>query len=258
MKIGIEKLLQWAFTQELCSKKPAYGAIETGTSNFTMIMEIIRLGAVIDRTPNIMAASSALEPIEPHIDAQAVRDAVRALSERRFEIAEGWNPFPEWADETGLIAENVRHEVDAIKARGEATSGRQIVALVYTCAILGRGPDWTADKPKVVTVKHAGKEAWFVQQKNVDLLGRPFMLEVNGYDRKRKRPVRGAYRKQELAEPILGDILSRLEWQLWQDALSVLHKSLHGRLLAHDLLPFVPRRQPWAIISNGNENRVSA
>ena len=42
-----------------------------------------------------------------------------------------------------------------------------------------------------------------------------------------------------------GDILSRLDWQLWQDALGVLAQDLDGRLSKHAILPFFPDRQPW-------------
>ncbi|NTF32318.1 hypothetical protein [Rhizobium skierniewicense] len=256
MKIGIENLLKWAFTQELCENRERSGEA-IGSSNFTMIMEIVRLGAVIDRSRNIMEASSAFVALEPHEDALAVIAAVRNLAKHDFDIGEGWNPFPEWEDDLGLIAMSVRDEVEVLRARGETTNGRHVAALVFSCAVLGRGPDWHAERPEQVYVKRGGKEAWFVQKAGKDAFGRSYSFEANGYDAKRKRPIRGAYRKMELSQSIRGAMIARLEWQLWQDALCELHKTLENQLVSHDLLPFHPHRQPWMDFRDVRENLVS-
>lgn len=256
MKIGIENLLHWAFTEQLCEKREGASAT-IGSSNFTMIMEIVRLGAVIDRSRNIMEASSAFVALEPHEDALAVIAAVQKLAKHDFDIGEGWNPFPEWQDEHGLIAAAVREEVEALRVRGENLNGRHVAGLVFSCAVLGRGPDWRAEEPKAVCTKRGGKEAWFIRKTGKDAFGRSYWFEANGYDTKRKRPIRGAYRKMELAQPIRGAIIARLEWQLWQDALCDLHKTLANQLASHDLLPFFPRRQPWANFQSESENLIS-
>ncbi|WP_421358147.1 hypothetical protein [Agrobacterium rosae] len=257
MKIGIENLLQWAFTQELCENREGSGAA-IGSSNFTMIMEIVRLGAVIDRSRNIMEASSAFVALEPHEDALSVIAAVQKLAKHDFDIGEGWNPFPEWQDEFGLIAAAVRDEVDALRARGENLNGRHVAGLVFSCAVLGRGPDWRAEQPSSVYTKRGGKEAWFIQKTGKDAFGRAYSFEANGYDAKRRRPMRGSYRKMELTQSLRGAIIARLEWQLWQDALCELHQTLANHLVSHDLLPFFPQRQPWVNFQRVSENLVSA
>lgn len=252
MKITIEKLLQWAFTEELGER--ASGVEPMGTSNFTMIMDVVRLGAIIDRSTNIKGMAFALEP---NADAVAAVEAVRALAGRGFYIGEGWNPFPEWRDEHGLVALAVKDEVEAIRLRGEYLNGRHAAALVYSCAVMGRGPDWEAEEPASGYAKRGGTDAWFLSKKGKDAFGRVYAFETDGYDRKRKRPMRGAYRKMELLEPVRGAIVARLEWQIWQDALSELHSALANQLVSHDLLPFTPRRQPWAYFREPSENLVS-
>ena len=252
MKISIEKLLQWAFTEDLGSRSG--NSEPVGTSNFTMIMDVIQLGAIIDRSRNIKGMAFALEPDE---DAVMTVEAVRALASRGFDIADGWNPFPEWNDEHGLIAEAVRGEVEALRAKGDRLNGRHAASLVYSCAVMGRGPDWQADQPACGYVQRNGIDAWFLAKKSKDLFGKVHTIETDGYDRKRRKPMRGAYRKMELLEPLRGAIISRLEWQIWQDALCELHAALENQLKSHDLVSFFPRRQPWANFRKLSEIPVS-
>ncbi|MCM2399817.1 hypothetical protein NBH20_01500 [Rhizobium sp. S153] len=245
--VTIEKLLIWAFTQEL--PKVGSGDVSVGlglSSAWAMTRDFAVLGTLIDRSPNIYGVvPDFLEYAEPHPDALAVGAAVRALAEIRVEIPDGWHPFPEWPDEHGLIAAEVSRVVEEQRLKGDRVSGRYVVALVTGSAILGFGPDWRADMPRTQMVKHAGKEAWFVTRKTRDAFGRVYEYETDGFDRRKQRPVRGAYRKYVLSDPIRGAILSRLEWELWQDALAYLAKSLASRLEGHAIAPFVPDRHPW-------------
>lgn len=245
--VTIEKLLIWAFTQEL--PKVGSGDLSVGiglSSAWAMTRDFAVLGTLIDRSPNIYGVvPDFLEYGEPHPDALAAGAAVRALAEMTFSIPEGWQPFPEWPDEHGLIAAEVARVVEEQRLKGDRLSGRYVVALVTGSAILGFGPDWQADKPKVQDVTHAGKPAWFVTRKARDAFGRVYEYETDGFDRRKQRPVKGAYRKYAISEPIRGAILSRMEWELWQDALAYLAKSLCGRLESHAIASFIPDRHPW-------------
>lgn len=247
-KIGIEQLLTWAFTEELC-KLDATGRGVGGYGNHWGAAEVVsELGTLIDRGPNMYGViPDIVMNGDPHPDAFIVGDAVRALDGSvGFEIAVGWNPFPEFSDDHGLIASEVENAAMIARLRPESLNGRYMVSLVTTAAILKRGPDWSADEPSVRMVERQGKPVWFVQAKGKDSFGRAYTFEADGYDPRRKRPVKGAYRKYELCEPLRSEALSRLDWQLWQDALCVLHTELDGRLSAFDLLAFAPDRQPWA------------
>lgn len=249
-KITIEALLQWAFTEEL----PKVGTSESAgpsaaPSTWGVLSDVITLGTMVDKSPNKFGVISGyVWQGEPHPDALVVGRAVRALAERDgYEVAEGWNPFPEWPDDHGVIrAEVERIRIEQVNDRSGRLNGKHVVHLVTTSAILKRGPEWQAEQPKIVMVERSGKPAWFVMRKAKDSLGRTMWFEDNGFDQKRQRPVRNAYRKWRLAGSIRSDVISRLEWQIWQSALEVLHESLMGRLSGHDLLPFTPDRHPWA------------
>ncbi len=245
----IEALLTWAFTEELPKVESGSVGPSAAPSVWQMMFDVITLGTNIDKSPNGYGVVGHFVNIgEPHPDALVVGDAVRALADRNgFEIMSGWWPFPEWDDPHGVIrAEVDRIAQEQVFERSGKLNGRHIVTLVTTAAILKRGPDWTADRPQVVTIKLNGKDdAWFVKRIAKDAFGRPIEYEDSGFDYRKRRPKKGAYRKYRLAKPIRAAVMARLEWQLWQSALEVLHESLSGHLSNHDLLPFSADRHPW-------------
>ena len=247
-KVTIDTLLTWAFTQELC-KVGATGtegsSIAGGWQAFAGMAE---LGTLIDRTPNYYGVipDFVTNGGDPHPDAVEVGDAVRELADRGgFEIDLSVNPFPEWADERGLIAAEVARVVDELQIKRDVQQGAHVVNLVITSAFLGRGPEWSAVRPAERMVERAGKPAWFILSTAKDAFGRAYEYETDGRDKRSRRPVRGAYRKFELSAPLRGAIISRFEWSIWQSALSELHNALSGRLAAHELTEFRGDFQPW-------------
>jgi hypothetical protein len=246
-KISIENLLIWAFTQELPKKGAGNSGPGVAASAWEAFADMIVLGTVIDKTPNGYGViASYVYEGEPHADAIAVGEAVRALADLRgFDVGEGWNPFPEWTDEHRLVAIEVDRVIGHEIGRSGTINGKQIVNLVTSSAILKRGPDWRADEPKAVMVMNKGKPAWFVKRWHRDRTGNRLLFEDNGFDQKRQKPMQGAYRKWRLKHPLTGVVKARLDWQLWQDALAVLAATLAGRLSEHEILPFWPIRQPW-------------
>lgn len=256
--ISVEALLTWAFTQEL-GKVGAAADVGTGFSlAWSGMAEVAALGTIVDRSPNVYGAiPSFVYEGEPHPDAIVVGQAVRDLDKHGFDIATGWNPVRGWSDEQGLIAAEVERIADEQRRRTDRLSGRHIVSLVVSSAVLKRGPCWQAEAPEAAMLTNNGKPAWFVKRKAKDSLGRSYEFEDNGFDQRRQRPVNGAYRKWRLNRSIRGDVLSRLDWQLWQSALGVLHASLSVpcRLSAHELLPFRPVRQPWIGMKSAAESQ---
>lgn len=245
--VTIEALLTWAFTAELCKVGGGGDGLSgVAASSWSMVDNFAALGTLIDRSPNAYGVIPGfIEDGAPHTDALVVGDAVRALAARGFDIPEGWQPFPEWSDEHGLIAAEVARVVGEVRLKGERLAGRHVVALVTTSAILGRGPDWEAKEPTTRMVEANGKPLWFVTRSSRDAFGRVYAFEGDGYDRKKQRPMRGAYRKFELSSSIRGAILSRLDWELWQDALADMAERLEARLESHRIAPFYPDRHPW-------------
>lgn len=246
--IGITELLSWAFCQELCKVgSGGDGLTSVGSTNWSITREMATLGTLIDKSPNAYGVVPGfIEDGEPHPDAVTVGEAVRGLSRIGFEIPNGWMPFPEFDDPHGLILREVERVVAEVRLKGDRLGGRHLVSLVTGAAILGRGPDWSAKPPTFRMVSANGKPRWFIVKKARDAFGRAYEFEVDGYDAKRGKPLRGAFRRYELSEMMRGDILSRLDWQLWQDALAVLAGDLRGRLANHRLEAFHVDRQPWA------------
>ncbi len=244
----ITELLAWAFCQELCKVGAGGdGLTAVAMSNWSMTRDMAVWGTLIDRSPNLFGVIPGfIEEGAPHPDAIAVGKAVKALAAVGFEVPEGWMPFPEFEDPYGLIAVEVDRVVADVRLKGDRLGGRHLVTLVTGAAILGRGPDWSCDQPKFRMVHMRGEPQWFVKRTAKDALGRVYEYEANGFDPVKRRPRKGAYRKYELSQMLRGDVLSRLDWQLWQDALGFLSERLEGRLKAHRIAPFFPDRQPWA------------
>ncbi|NVP56075.1 hypothetical protein [Mycoplana rhizolycopersici] len=242
-KVSIERLLTWAFAVELAGWRPEEREnLGYGSSAWSIIERVGALGTRIDGGTPLGQARRE----EPQADALIAADAVMGLAARGgFDVAPGWQPFPEWHDGHGLVAAEVARVIEEQRLRGDIVNGDHVVTLVLSSAVLGHGPDWEAEEPFAQPVSMNGKPRWFVKRKAKDAFGRIYEYEADGRDPAKRRPMRGAYRKYELTTPVRGAILSRLDWQLWQDALVHLHESLAPRLENHVLLPFRPDRQPW-------------
>lgn len=247
-KVAIETLLAWAFTQELPKIGAGGGGSVISASNWNVIADIAALGTIIDRNPNHYGAIPGyVYEGEPAPDAVVVGDAVRQLAVRGgYEVADGWYPFPDWVDPQGLVRAEVERVVAEQRGRSDRLSGSHVVNLVISAAKLGRGPSWHASEPRSQVARSSnGKDLWFVKRIARDRTGARYTIEDNGYDPKRHRPKKGAYRKFKLESSVRGAILSRLDWQLWQSALEALHESLRDKLTAHALADFHPDRHPW-------------
>ncbi|MGV2188776.1 hypothetical protein ACQZ4Q_08170 [Agrobacterium vitis] len=213
-----------------------------------MVSDFATLGTLIDKSPNVYGVIAGYtEEGDPHPDALRVGAAVRGLIDFGFDIPEDWSLFPDWPDEHGLVAAEVAQVREEVLIKGDRLAGSHMVALVTTCAILNRGPDWHAKKPgEGMVMSPDGKPKWFALSKSKDAFGRSYTLEVDGYNRRSRRPVKGAYRKYQLSCSIRGAILDRLEWQIWQAALSTIYADIQGDLQGHDILPFIPDLEPWS------------
>jgi hypothetical protein len=258
-KITIEKLLHWAFREEL----PKIGAGTVSVPGFSptdVLAGLIELGTGIDKSPNGFGVISGyVYEGEPHPDAILVGEAVRAIGDGRgIDIDAGWAPFPEWDDPHGLIAAAVERVRQRENGRSGRTSARSVAAMMMGIVMVGREPDWHADEPKTAMILKNGKPAWFVKSACKDSFGRDHLVEEDGYDKRKQRPKAGAYRKYRLTENIEGAILDRMEWQLWQSALVALHQKLSAGLQAHMLLPSEPNYHPWARISQKQAEKILA
>lgn len=247
-RLDIHSLLSWAFGQELCKVGAggSQGISSVLSSSWALAETMDVLGTLIDRTPNMFGVIPGfLDEEAPHPDALAIGAAVRGLAAVRLVIPDGWQPFADMDDPHGLIAAEVAAVADHMRAKPAARVGRHMVAMLTSAAILGRGPDWHAEQPGFRMVSAYGKPLWFVRRSFTDSLGRVYEMEQDGYDAAKQKPKRGAYRRYELSRPIRAEVLSRLDWQVWQACLLRVSRQIEHTMTEHEVGEFVPDMLPW-------------
>lgn len=232
-KLTMEALLNWAFVHEL-PKGGGVDGLAGGGSAWSAITGYGQLGTLVDtsrqgdwRPPFI------LEQGEPDADAVAIGRAVADLAAARIVIPPGWDPLGDWPGEPAELRRlglaRAEEIAERVRLKG-GRAGRELVAMLVAHAVLDTAPDWAMDVPRLRQVTRAGKPAWFVKKAMTDAFGREFVIEADGMHQRSRRPLPGAYRKQELTADPAHAILSRLDWQLRAAALALLEGWLAGRL----------------------------
>lgn len=250
--ISIEKLLHWAFVMELPRAHDGDGGPTSVSSSWTIVERIGELGTMVDGTGGGIA-----DVADPHPDAIAIAAAVDAL-DTDFTVVEGedhdllagWPDFGQAGDAA------IRRAWDIVSMRDGADrvvlrSG--LAALVRRVAILGQWPDWRADAPQaVLETGPEGKPRWH-RITRVEVRwssdGTPIMwtdVEVDGWDRVRRRPHKGAYRKSVLVPDVSSVLARRLEYGLTHAALTGLAARLDG-IGGRRVLPPQADASPWAL-----------
>lgn len=249
--VTIEELLTWAFVHEL-PKGGGVDGLDNANSAWRMleasswgkITSFAELGAIVDQgrgdTENYW-----IEQGEPHDDAVAVGRAVAGLSRCDVAVPAGWNALADWPDTEGMAEAAVRKTVERYMVRTPQRRAAGIVSLVVGTAILGREPDFGAEPSKVRMIERGGKPAWFVTRRMKHEDGQTYDLEVDGYNGRTQRPVKGAYRKYEFSIDPTGDILGRLDYQIWVAALRRLEGEIALQLTGHRLVHSDRSMTPW-------------
>lgn len=253
--VTMEDLLCWAFVHELpkgggvdglANANSAWRMIEA--SSWGKVTAFAELMTMVDSGPGD-ASNFLIEQGEPHEDAVTVGRAVAALGALDVVLPEGWNPLGDWpatdAVFVGVAAEAIARTADRYVRLGQARHGRGIVNLVVGTAVLGREPRWDAEPPKVQMVDRAGQPAWFMKRIVRDEFGLSHEVEVDGRDPVKRRPKPGAYRKYRFSDDPAGDILSRLDHQIWVAALASLEEALCDQLVGHRLVRVTRSATPW-------------
>jgi hypothetical protein len=243
IKVELRPFLKWVFGEELadaeqfgdresCNFGSAWGGVE----------QISLLGCFVDgsSTPSDQLARRSVHP-----DAIAASEVVMLLAAERFELPEGWNPFPDMDDPHGLIA-GVLDEVLCRRAmRDEASLNANLIAAVISFAVMGKDPEWRAEQPKFRMVEKSGKPGWFLKASHTDALGRVYEYETDGYNQKAGRPKPRAYRKFELSDPFQGFVQARIDWYLWSKAMIRVAERLQDGLSSHQIRPFEIDCEIW-------------
>lgn len=242
----IEELLTWAFVHEL----PKGGGVEGLANPNSVWGTICGLGTRVQTSGFGATENYFIEQGEPNADALELGRAVRRLAQFDVAVPDDWRPLADWPalPPAGafLVDEAVDRALAHYRARSADTRREAIVALVAGTACLGNVPDFGAEPSKVRMVERSGRPAWFIrQQRHDERTGQTFMVEVDGFNPKTQRPMRGAYRKYELSEDPLGDVLGRLDYQIWIAALRRLEVEIGPKLSAHRLAHFERSMTPW-------------
>jgi len=255
--VTIEELLNWAFVHEL----PKGGGVEGLANGNSAWGTIVSLGTRVQTSRYLGGGENYfIEQGEPNPDALALGYAVRSLRNLDVVIADDWAPLADWPvlPEPDLVEQAVRRAKSHYVGRSAETRREAIVTLVSGTAALGRELDVSAEPSRIRMVERAGKPAWFIKRQVLDANGAAVVLEVDGFNPRSGRPFRGAYRRHELSTDPLGDILGRLDYQIWIAALRHLECEMKSQLEAHRLAPFDRSMTPWLPYDAGGVRLVEA
>ncbi|MBO6759326.1 MAG: hypothetical protein JJ902_23590 [Roseibium sp.] len=251
-RIDIEKLLKWAYCEELPKAAGESGGSGGGGSwlgggSFVELLTVIddnRYGVVPD-----LAASG-----EPHPDALTLHAAVSKLDEGSVSVPADWNPMPElscYGHHADLALTDARAQLFIEAPDGKLRWRRPPRDLIRKHAVLGGAPDGFGSLPDLKPLRGPnGGEIWYRMCVQLVATVDGGMSELHyecddGWDQKRRVPKRGAYRKFYLDPDPVPAVVMRQEYVLWWQCLDALVERLSGRLDAHE--PCGPTRPmtPW-------------
>ncbi len=244
--IGIEPLLKWAYCDELPKALPdgpgrsrmfSASAVQASLMELYTVIDANRFGVVPD-----LSASGA-----PHPDAVAVHEAVCGLDAMELDLPDDWSPLADLGDlgpEGAAAVGRALMALTVLDAAGQRRLRQTPRRLIERHAILGGCPDTEGEKPERKVVKEFGKAKWF-RRVLVEIEGGSIESEVDGFDRKRRRPYPGAYQKHVLDPDPAPVAVARAEYEIWHAALGVLVEDLAGRLADHRVAATDRPQQPW-------------
>lgn len=246
--IGIEALLRWAYVFELTKGDYSSDGPAGSASAWAIVERIGELGTMVDTFGGPLGHGD-----DPHPDAVVIAEAVAALDEMvvsegdAHDLMAGWPDFGEAGDAVIARAWDITTLVDD----GERRLRSSLASLVQRAAILNEWPDWRCDQPALtLACGREGKPKWFrVIRCEVEwtLDGAPIRhseVEVDGYDRVRGRPHKGAYRKSILVPDPAAALAKRIEYGLTHAAVRQLAAQLDG-LGGRRVLPPTASPLPW-------------
>lgn len=250
--MAIEDALIWAYRDELPKNPRPRGPMmpERGWAEVDAFGEVL---TVIDEPVNRFGVvEDYLAQSAAHPDALAINEAVlRMDAEMDVIFPDDWSPISDLGDLGDLGTEAVRQALSKLKLAA-AVRGRTLrwtpAVVVRRAAIFARDPEWDVFPPEVVLVKGAkGQPRWFreitVPDPNND--GATYTVEVDGFDRERRRPFEGAYQKQVLEPCPVAGIVDRAIYEIWRAAMDTLFSNLDGRLQAIRLTASRRPYRPW-------------
>lgn len=270
-RIGVVKLLAWAWREELPLAQPLRSADGlSGPSpprSAWMGMALDSVAQTVsDGRPMLNGwgvAADLSAKREPHPDALLVGTAVMALDDLVFDLPPDWTALPEVraaitvrgdADalsdaEWQAAAQRALNRLTVTEADGSLRPRHKVSDIVIAAATRGRAPQLRkASVTRQPVMAANGRAAWFVREwreigTHADGSPRMGEVEVNGVQKNGKlKP--GAYRRF-MDDPDPADFMvERAEYEVWRAAMDVLAEDLAGRLSRFEVtgckLPFLP------------------
>jgi hypothetical protein len=239
--IDIEKLLAWAYTEELPKRDwlQAGGGeamLFGGWSSISAAAEL--MAETDDGRPRLGTFYHQLSDGGPHPDALLVEEAVKALA----------GAEPVLHDEPGILVADMPAAVQLDAGLGLERYRCDVFSLVVRCARLRNRPDWMAEEPVRQPMRNptSGREQWFIKVPVVGAFGKRHEEERHArLDPSSRRPPAGAYRKW-VWDPGLHLIVDgRADWLIWREALERVFESVAERLSSHRVTMPPLAMLPW-------------
>ncbi len=254
--VDIESFIRWASNEEWPKAQPPEPDSPNGYSPAWDRVGAWRVGGV-----NAFGVVSVVDAIdrEVHRDAVALHEALVMIDDFPIDCPEGWNPLggvsatacdgATISDCDRALNARLKQALDVVtvldrggvrKVKGSAR------ALVLREAGRKRPRDLACEAIEVRAVGERGMPKWFVRETMIGAAdGLPYDIEVDGYDRKRKRPKAGAYRKYVCEPDPLETIVARAEHEVAWHALRILVELLDGKTVAHRVVMSPRALRPW-------------
>lgn len=253
-RIGIEKLLRWAYRDELPKElaRPGFLRPEGFRSPGANLVRTGDLGQSIQE-PDIRNRYGVVPDFtadgSPHPDAIRIWHAVQGLAELHVDLPEGWNPLVDMGDlgplGSAAIVKGIKQACVSDRS-GVLWLRRPLHQFLEHFVIMGTVPDWTWETPVLKHQCYAnGTPRWFIKEMVV-ANGANIEVEVDGFDKTARRPKIGAYQKPYLDPDPAHAVVARIEYRVWHAAISFLADDLAGALDEHEVTQTDRAAEPWA------------
>jgi hypothetical protein len=229
-RIDIEKLLRWAFRDELPKGRPV------SASPWDSLMRHGTLGVRIQSSSHGGGDGLGFVFGAPHADAVKVAAAVRDLPEA-YKI--------DAARCRGMLG--VYADCDPLAVRAVSAAPFKLSALIVRCAVLNERMPWDCGTPTMRPVMYSSERGGRPHPMILGLDDDGVTLVAVKADRHGRWPLHRAPRGHvEYSEPSIAQLLEmRAEYTAWHSALMMLTRALAGALVDYDATAPVAPASPW-------------